>query len=64
MSEEVVYNVDAGAQSCVIFCNWCTETFTYEEREGQRADNTCCPWCRHKLKIPRNKMRRLNGVRR
>ncbi len=62
MSEEIVYNVDEGPRSCHIFCNWCTETFTYREQAGHPHENTTCPWCKSKLKIPRNKLRRLNGV--
>lgn len=59
--EEVVYNVDEGPRSCQIFCNWCTESFEYTEKGGQMHENTTCPWCRAKLRVPRNKLRRING---
>jgi hypothetical protein len=59
--EEVVYNVDQGPRSCSIFCNWCCETFTYTEKGQVAHNNTTCPWCRAKLTIPRNKLRRING---
>ena len=63
MSEETVVNVEQGARACRIFCNWCTETFTYQEDPGEVAhENTTCPWCRVKLRIPRNLLRRINGV--
>lgn len=62
MTEEVIYNTQQGTRSVEIFCNWCTEMFTYEESGEEYHDNTTCPWCRHKLKIPRNRLRRLNGV--
>lgn len=61
MDEEVVYNVDEGPRSCSIFCNWCLETFEYREDSDVAHNNTTCPWCRHKLVIPRNRLRRLNG---
>lgn len=61
MSEEVVYNVDQGPRQVEIFCNWCTETFTYRCSGDEVHENTTCPWCRHKLKIPRNRLRRING---
>lgn len=62
MTEEVVYNADQGPRSCEIFCNWCTATFTYEEKGGEAHSATTCPWCRAKLSIPRNRLRRLNGA--
>jgi predicted nucleic acid binding AN1-type Zn finger protein len=61
-TEEVVYNVDEGPRSVDIFCNWCTETFSYRENGDEAHDFTTCPWCRHRLKIPRNRLRRINGV--
>ena len=64
MTEEVVYNVELGPRSCDIFCGWCTESFRYTETD-QMHDHTTCPWCKAKIKIPRNRLRRLklNGVR-
>jgi hypothetical protein len=61
--EEVVYNVEQGPRSVDIFCNWCTQTFNYRETEDVH-DFTTCPWCRARLKVPRDKMRRINGARR
>ena len=64
MTEETVYNVEQGPRSVQIFCNWCTESFTYKEDAGVAHNNTTCPWCRAKLAIPRSKLRRINGVSR
>jgi hypothetical protein len=64
MTEEVVYNTQVGPRSVDIFCNWCMETFTYSEKDEEAHSNTTCPWCRMKLKIPRDRLRRINGVRR
>lgn len=64
MTEEVVYNTEQGPRSVDIFCNWCTETFNYREAPGEVHENTTCPWCRHKLKIPRGRLRRINGAMR
>lgn len=61
MEEEVVYNAERGPVSCDIFCNWCLQTFTYRERTGEHHDFTTCPWCRERLKVPRQKLRRING---
>lgn len=61
-TEEVVLNVDEGPRSCQMFCNWCTESFTYKEEGGEVHANTTCPWCKARLKVPRNRLRRLNGI--
>lgn len=63
MSEEVVFNVELGPRSVDIFCNWCTQTFNYRERSDVAHDFTSCPWCKARLKIPRNRLRRINGAR-
>ena len=62
MSEEVVvYNVETGPRSVDIHCNWCLNTVTYTEKADEMHDSITCPWCRSKLKIPRERLRRLNG---
>lgn len=61
MSEEVVYNANQGPRSTMMYCNWCTESFEYRETGDVAHNNTTCPWCRHKLVIPRHKLRRING---
>jgi predicted nucleic acid binding AN1-type Zn finger protein len=63
MSEEVVYNVVQGPRKVDIYCNWCTQTFSYSEKADEAHDFTTCPWCRSRLKIPRNRLRRINGAR-
>lgn len=64
MSDDVVYNVRTEAQTCEIFCNWCLESNTYTELPGEYHDFTTCAWCRARLKVPRAKLRRLNGASR
>jgi hypothetical protein len=62
-TEETVYNVEQGPRQCTIFCNWCLETNSYTEKEGEYHEFVSCAWCRKRLKVPRAKLARINGNR-
>jgi len=61
---EVVYNAETETRTCQIYCSWCLETNSYTEAPDEYHEFTTCAWCRHKLKVPRAKLRRLNGAAR
>ena len=61
MTEEVVYNVDDGPKTADVHCNWCGMDFKYREVGGMMHDWINCSWCGKRVKIPRDRLRRING---
>ena len=64
MTEDVTYNDETEPRMCTIFCNWCLESNDYREAPGEYHEFTTCAWCRQRLKVPRAKLRRINGAAR
>ncbi len=60
---ETVHNVDMQPKTVHLRCNWCGGDFDYNEKGGQWARRTNCPWCQESVHIPRERLRRLNGRR-
>lgn len=61
MTEEVVYNVDSGPKEAHIHCNWCSMDFTYQETGGHMHEFINCSWCGERVKIPRDRLRRVTN---
>ncbi len=58
MTEEVVLNTETDDKEARLICNWCQTGFDYFEKADDYHNHTTCPWCKEKITVPRQRIRR------